>query len=79
MPVDEYSTISPLENPWFSKLIKLLDVEIPDDFTKSFLLVNFPPSKTFISEIVFFSFKVTNFWVPVKDDDSKVIALVSDW
>ena len=72
----EYSTTSPLENPWLAKLIEKSEVEIPAGFTNSFLFVKDPPSRTLTSDKVFFASPVWNFWVPFKAVVPKEIVLI---
>ena len=61
----EYSIISPLENPWFTKFIVSYEVEMPDDFTFNLRFVYpEPDSMTFIAlKVVLFS--VLNLWIPL--------------
>ena len=73
----EYSTISPLKNPWLLKFIVFCEVEIPVGLTKSFLFVNDPPSIIFISETVFVADSITNLCIPLVESFAKEIWLDS--
>ena len=61
----EYSTISPLSNPWFLKVTTFNDVDIPVGLTLNLRCVYpAPSSKTFIATNVFL-FSVLNLWIPL--------------
>ena len=64
----EYSTISPLKNPWFLKLIVSYEVEIPVGLTLNLRWVYpVPEFKTFTDlRVVFVS--VLNLWIPLAEE-----------
>ena len=61
----EYSTISPLWNPWFLKLIVLYDVEIPAGFTLNLRWVYPEPSFSTFTATRVFLLSVLNLWIPL--------------
>ena len=61
----EYSTISPLLNPWFTKFIVLNEVDIPAGFTFNLRCVYPEPSSITLTAINVFLFSVLNLWIPL--------------
>ena len=65
---DEYSTISPLKNPWFLKLIVSYEVEIPEGFTLNLRWVYPEPELITLTDIKEFLFSVLNLRIPLAEE-----------
>ena len=61
----EYSTTSPLWNPWFLNLIVSKEVEIPADLTLNLRWVYPEPSSNTLTATNVFLLSVLNLWIPL--------------
>ena len=61
----EYSTISPLWNPWFLNVITFEDVDIPAGLTLNLRWVYPEPSSKTLTATNVFLFSVLNLWIPL--------------
>ena len=61
----EYSTISPLSNPWLSKNIVLNDEDIPAGLTLNLRCVYPDPSSNTFTATKVFLLSVLNLWIPL--------------
>ena len=76
----EYSTISPVLNPWFLKLIVFNDVDIPDVLTLNLRWVYPDPCSITFTATNVFLLSVLNLWIPlavVSDDNPTVLIPVA--
>ena len=63
----EYSTISPLLNPWFLKVTTFNEVDIPVGLTLNLRCVYPEPSSKTLTATKVFLLSVLNLWIPLAD------------